>query len=115
TLQSGLAAAGRIRQVESLPVESAAVDIAVVDSARGASEPGAARAGLEARTPAGAGARVPPAVDEAPGAPAVEVRGGSAVCPAGAQRSTVSIWSSRAAVISRWSVPPGPARPPCCR
>ena len=79
TLQSGLAAAGRIRQVESLPVESAAVDIAVVDSARGASEPGAARAGLEARTPDGAGARVPPAVDEAPGAPAVEVRGVSAV------------------------------------
>src|SRR5699024_11798509 len=58
---------------------SAAVDIAVVDSARGASEPGAARAELEARTPHGAVARVPPAVDEAPGAPAVEVRGVSAV------------------------------------
>src|SRR5699024_12660301 len=79
TLQSGPAAAGRTRQVESLPVEPAAVDIAVVDSAQGASEPGAARAELEARTPDGAGARVPPAVDEAPGAPAVEVRGVSAV------------------------------------
>src|SRR5690625_304230 len=75
TLQSGLAAAGRIRQIESLPVESEAADIAVVDSARGASELAVARAGLEADTSDGGGASIRAAPDAAADIPAVEIRG----------------------------------------
>src|SRR5699024_5514655 len=71
----------------ALPVESAGVDIAEVDSARGAGEPGAARAVREARTRDGAGARDPPADDEARGAPAVEVRGDSEVYLPGHRRA----------------------------
>src|SRR5699024_8439094 len=75
TLQSGLAAAGRIRQVETMPVESATADIAVVDSARGGADLAAARAGLEPDITGGADSRVPPSAGAAPGAPAVELRG----------------------------------------
>lgn len=75
TLQSGMAAAGRIRQIESMPVESDDLDIAVVDSARGRRGSATAKAALGA-TPTGVdGQRTTDLIGRDPEAPAIRFHG----------------------------------------
>lgn len=78
TLQSGMAAAGRIRQIESMPVESEEVDIAVVDSAEGRRAIRATEAALGATSAATDRQRREELVSRHPDAPAVGFRGVSA-------------------------------------